>query len=247
MKRFNLFIICAALMLSPACAGEGLSAKTVGEIKAPRGYSREPLREYPYSSWLRRLPVKGDNIILKHDGKTVSRSYYNIFAVIDMPLLFIGDIEQCADWGFRFWSEYHKERGILDRLYLFDYSGNKRYFSKCGRSFNSFLKYSMNYANSYSIKSGCGEVFPSDIRGGDMLVQNRTGGIGHVSIVMDVCKNSGGEKLYLIGYSFMPAQQFHIERASDRYGKEGWFTLEGYVQYLENNLNFGRPVLRRFR
>ena len=45
----------------------------------------------------------------------------------------------------------------------------------------------------------------------------------------------------------MPAQQFHIERADDRYGKEGWFTLEGYEQYLRENLNYGDPVLRRFR
>jgi hypothetical protein len=67
-------------------------------------------------------------------------------------------------------------------------------------------------------------------------------------MVMDVCENSSGEKLYLIGYSFMPAQEFHIEKAKKKHGLEGWFTLEGYYQYMEKFpfAKFGKPVLRRF-
>ncbi len=247
MKPAGIFMMNLFIMFHIACGGERLSAKTVGEIKAPRGYAREDCRDNKYSSWLRSLPLKEENAIKRHDGSRVPDNYYNVFAVVDMPLLFTGNIEQCADWGFRFWSEYHRDSGMLNRLYLLDYSGNKRYYSKSGMNYNGFLKYSMNYANSHSIKSGCDKVFSSDIRGGDMFVQNKTGGIGHVSIVMDVCGNPAGEKLYLIGYSFMPAQQFHIERADDRYGREGWFTLEGYGKYLEDNLNFGPPVYRRFR
>jgi len=228
------------------CRGDTLSAKTLGDIKTPRGYTREVYNMSSYPAWLRSLPLKTGNIIKRHDGGNIPADYYNIFAVIDMPLLFTGNIEQCADWGFRFWSEFHKDREMLDKLYLFDYSGNKKFFLKSGLSFTGFLKLSMNYSNSHSIKTGCGKINPSEIKPGDMLVQNKTGGIGHVSVIMDVCKNSAGEKLYLIGYSFMPAQQFHIEKADSQYGKAGWFTLKGYEMYLERNLNFGKPVLRRF-
>jgi hypothetical protein len=79
-----------------------------------------------------------------------------------------------------------------------------------------------------------------------MIVQNENGGIGHVSMIMDACKNEKGEELYLIGYSFMPAQEFHIEGARPEYGKDGWFSIEGYYRYLADYLDLGKPVLRRF-
>lgn len=214
MKHFILFTLSCFILLSVFCRGEQLSAETVGDITAPGGYTKVSCDIFSYSSWLRGLHLKKGNIILRHDGKTIPVYNYNVFAVIDMPLLFSENIEQCADWGFRFWSEYHKDKGMLNRLYLFDYSGTMKYYNKSGKSFNSFLKYSMNYSNSHSIKSGCDKISPDDIRGGDMLVQNKTGGIGHVSIVMDVCRNSTGDELYLIGYSFMPAQQFHIYKGN---------------------------------
>ena len=247
MKRYILYPVLAALLFIQFCGSGRLTATTVGEIRTPAGYSRVFYNEKSYPSWLRGLSLKKVKTILRCDGRSVPDNYYNVFAVIDMPLLYSQDIEQCADWGMRFWSEYHRDMGMLHKLYLFDYSGNRKYFNASGRGFNGFLKYFMNYSNSHSIKSGCVEIIPGEVRGGDMIVQNRAGGIGHVSIVMDVCSNSRGGKLCLIGYSFMPAQQFHIERADDRYGKEGWFTLEGYEQYLRENLNYGDPVLRRFR
>ena len=79
-----------------------------------------------------------------------------------------------------------------------------------------------------------------------MFIQNERGGIGHVSVVLDVCRTEQGNKLFLVGYSYMPAQEFHIEKAGNQYGRDGWFTLEGYNQYLADNLNYGKPVLRRF-
>ena len=79
-----------------------------------------------------------------------------------------------------------------------------------------------------------------------MIVQNETGGIGHVSIVMNVAASEGKPDLYLIGFSFMPAQEFHIERASARYGVGGWFTMDGFQRFLKDRLDLGEPVLRRF-
>jgi hypothetical protein len=63
---------------------------------------------------------------------------------------------------------------------------------------------------------------------------------------MNICTSPEGQILYLIGFSFMPAQEFHIEKADDKYGISGWFTLEGYYQYLTLHLNLGTPVLRRY-
>ena len=64
--------------------------------------------------------------------------------------------------------------------------------------------------------------------------------------LFDVCENEAGERLYLIGFGFMPAQECHIEKAPADLGKEGWFTLGGYRQYLKQHLDFGKPELRSF-
>lgn len=44
----------------------------------------------------------------------------------------------------------------------------------------------------------------------------------------------------------MPAQEFHVEYASEGYGSGGWFSLEGYYRYLKEYIDLGTPVLRRF-
>jgi hypothetical protein len=163
-----------------------------------------------------------------------------------MPLLFQSDIEQCADFCMRFWGEYHHASDKLNELCLFDYNGRKQSFPSSGKSFKEFLRWAFVHANSYSLKEGCRGVTEPDLQPGDLIVQNERGGIGHVSMIMDVCTSRTGEKRYLIGFSFMPAQEFHIEKARSPYGEGGWFTLAGYYHYLRDSINVGTPVLRRF-
>lgn len=219
---------------------------TISEIASPQGFKTI---EYPagsYSHWISTLPLKQDKIIKTYDGNTAHNDNFNVLAVVEMPLLFQQDLEQCADYCFRFWAEYHQQLKILDKLYLFDYNGNKRPFNTSNKPFNSFLKSSMSNTNSFSIKKGCQEVSIADLKPGDMIVQNEGGGIGHISIIMSICKSDIGDALYLIGFSYMPAQEFHIEGAFDAYGKQGWFTLKGYYDFLHDNLDLGKPVLRKF-
>ena len=136
---------------------------------------------------------------------------------------------------------------MLDKLYLMDYNGRRRPFTGSNQSFNQFFKWTAAHANSYSIKTGAAPVLGNDLRPGDMVVQNEKGGIGHVSIIMNAAASNQGETLLLIGFSFMPAQEFHIEKAQLGYGKGGWFSLKGFYRYLKENLDVGEPVLRRFK
>lgn len=108
------------------------------------------------------------------------------------------------------------------------------------------LKKRFSYSNSYSLKMGCKKIEEKDIEPGDMIVQNEDGGIGHVSAILDVCISAAGEKLYLIGFSFMPAQEFHIEKPRKGQGIGVWFTLDGFYQYLNYYMPLGSPVIRRF-
>ena len=221
-------------------------AKVIKDILIPSGYERVEYADSSYSAWIQRLPIKDDNVILGYDGEPIISPLYSVLAVIDMPMLFSQDLEQCADWCFRFRAEYFKQTGRLKQLYLFDYNGKRRYYRDSGKPYKGFLKWTMGNANSYSVKKGCQSVDEIDLRPGDMLVQNQTGGVGHVSVVMDVCQDGKGDQLYLMGYSFVPAQQFHLEKAKAENGRAGWFSIAEYRKYLKRYLDFGDPAYKRF-
>ena len=52
-----------------------------------------------------------------------------------------------------------------------------------------------------------------DIRPGDIFIYG--GSPGHVEMVVDVCENKSGDKAFLLGQGYLPAQQFHILKNPD--------------------------------
>jgi len=242
-----------AVVLMPANSQEPsqneteLTAGMVNQIPAPASCVRLTYSEGSFMSWLGSLGLKKNGSIRIFDGSTVRSGAYHVWAVVDMPLLFQDDLEQCADYCMRFWAEYNKASfGEQGEFFLYDYNGRKKYFRNSGLSFVKFLRNSMSCSNSFSILKGGIPVSDADARPGDMFVQNETGGIGHVSMIMDACREESGRIYFLVGFSFMPAQEFHIEKAPPEYGRDGWFDLEGYRNYLAAFYNYGTPHLRRF-
>ncbi len=242
MHGIALIVILLAASAAPARP----APRRASDIPPPQGCLRETLASGSYAAWLRDMPLKPDNVILSHAGDTVSPGFYRVLAVLGLPLMFGDDLEQCADWCFRLWAEYHRESDKLDRLYLFNYGGRRKPFSRSGKTFPGFLKWAMANANSHSLKRGCAVIDTPALMPGDMLVQNRDGGIGHVSVVVDACRDSSGKRFYLFGYGFMPAQEFHLEEADPELGRGGWFSLEGYLEYLKRHFDYGQPAFRRF-
>ncbi len=240
------FVGIASLHLLASIASLAGAPRSVSDIPTPSGCSRTELQAGSYGAWLRGLPVKDGCEILAYDGSKVENEPYRVLAVLGLPLLFRSDLEQCADWCFRLWAEYHRENGKLAGLYLFDYGGRRRKYAGSGKSFRGFLRWIMANANSHSLKRGCSAVDTANLMPGDMLVQNRDGGVGHVSVILDACRDRNGSEYFLIGYGFMPAQEFHIERSGSGQGEGGWFTLAGYHDYLKAHFDFGEPAYRRF-
>ena len=221
--------------------------RTVRDLPLPDGYERVTYKKGTYSHWLQNAPLKKSKTIALHDGRSYKpgSNWYKIAAVLDFPLMFDQDLEQCADFAMRLWAEYHAATGQLTKLQLFNYDGTKKKL-KSASGYRNFLRLAMAYSNSHSIKQGAKKVESSDLRPGDMFVQNKNGGIGHVSVIVDVAKSKspGKPNLYQVGFSFMPAQEFHIEKAPTN---NGWFTEKEFEQFLERHLgSFGKPVLRRF-
>lgn len=226
-----------AIAIVPVCA-----------IQPPAGYTRVRYDTLSYAGWLQSLPLRlGEPGVRLHDGTRAVREFYRIRGVLNLPLLFKQDLEQCADWAMRLWAEYHLQTGRTSSLYLLNYGGNAVRLSESGRQYRAFLKWAFANANAHSLKAGCLAVAADSLRPGDMFVQNEGGGVGHVSVVMDKCVDSRGQALYQIGYSFMPAQEFHLETAADAYGVGGWFTASGFEHYLADNLALGAPLLRRWK
>ncbi len=221
----------------------------IGDIPPPAGFARVDLSATSYGHYLRSLPLKSEQSIKLHTGDTLSEQDYNTLAVLAAPLLFEEDLEQCADFAMRLWADFLKSRNQLNQLALFDFNGRKRPFSGSGKTYKEYLKWHMAFSNSYSLKLGAEQAGSlENASAGDMIVQNDSdGGIGHVSLVLDQAVNSFGVSVYLVGYSFMPAQEFHVEAAQAGMGFEGWFTAAGMREYFGTVFgSFGQPSLKRF-
>ena len=237
-----------ALLLLAISVVNGFGFETVNQIPVPRGFVRQMFSPNSFSHYLQTLPLKADKRIITWEGRPVEGKLYNVYAVVDQPLLFKADLEHCADFCMRFWADYHQRHNRLQDLYLYDYNGRKRYYTQSNQSYLRFLRWHMAYANSHSIKKGANPINGDVLRPGDMFVQNTNGGIGHVSMIVDAAQNASGEHVFLIGYGLIPAQEFHIEQAYAGYGFSGWFTRKGYEKYLSKFQfkQYGKPVLRRF-
>ena len=221
----------------------------VHDIAPPEGFDRAITQDRSFHQYLINLPLKPENVVKLWNGDKLAQGTYDQLAVLDVPLMFEEDLEQCADFSMRLWADYLKEIDELERLKLFDFNGNSRSFSNANKSYRDYLWWHMKHSNSYSIKKGALRVRSIDlVKPGDMFVQNDSnGGIGHVSMVLDQATNAFGTNVYLIGYSFMPAQEFHIERASQHHGLDGWFTAQGYHDYVSRAFSsFGLPIIMRY-
>ncbi len=230
----------------PAAEQRPVHISKVSDIPIPSGAERVWYPAGTYARWLQDHSLLPRKSIKTFSGNTIQPSYYKVLAVFNRPLLFQQDLEQCADFAMRLWADYHKENGKLNSLYLFTYAGDRRPFRTYDGSYNGFLKRAFATSNSHSLKLGCRAITESEARVGDLLVQNRDGGIGHVTVLVDECITSDSTRLFLAGFSFMPAQEFHIESARDIYGSGDWFTLEGLSEFLQGFLDVGEPVFRRW-
>lgn len=255
MKPKLLFTMFAACTL--ACAQtseeEPLPEKTqpipitkVSDIPVPPDAQRVMYPAGTYARWLQDHPILSRKTIKTFSGATIPPAYYKVVAVFDRPLLFAQDLEQCADFAMRLWADYHKESDRLSSLYLFTYAGERRPFGTYDGSYTGFLKHAFATSNSFSLKQGCRIVESPEVEVGDLLVQNRDGGIGHVTVLIDECITADSTRLFLAGFSFMPAQEFHIESARGIYGTGDWFTLDGLSEFLTEFLDVGEPVFRRW-
>ncbi|MFH1514822.1 MAG: DUF4846 domain-containing protein [bacterium] len=246
------------------------SASSIGMIPTPFGYERIPLENDTYPHYVRQLPLKpsGSDVISWDDQ--VIHDADSIHAVIDWPKP--TKVQQCADVAIRLNAGYLRKTGNLQKIKYKSLSGVEISYTKwlngkyslsdtthnivykksnrekedTGDEFEKYLHFVMTYANSSSLARDLKIVSDENIFPGNIFIQpdsSGKGGVGHVSVVLDICENTGGEKLYLFGYGFIPAQDFHLPLPASDQGTGKWFTIDGFKDFVAH---FGKGNFHRF-
>lgn len=224
--------------------------KTILErFDPPKGYTRVPLQSGSFGEYLRTLTLKPEGAPARmYDGKI--KPNHNIYvSVVDMPIS-PRDLQSSADAVIRLKSEYLFAKKDYDKI---AFHANKEKFSFTEFSggdtsktrFQEYLDYVMEKV---STPSFCDDLVPIklwDIQVGDIFIQKNNPN-GHAVVVVDLVKNSEGEKLFLLAQSYQPAQEIQIISNPSRDDISPWYEAkEG--QMLTPEWRFLTSDLMRFK
>lgn len=235
----RLLIVLVPLLATPALAertpypwAHASGAETLERIAPPGGFERLRVEKGSFAGWLRGLPLKpGRGEVRLHDGRLKPNQQAHA-AVIDIDPG-TRDLQQCADAAMRLRAEYLRSTGVDDLCFRFTsgdvaswrrwregfrpkVDGNKVRWERSAkrdggyRSFRSFLDQVFLYAGSASLSRDLKKVPLEQLEAGDIFLQG--GYPGHAVVVLDVARDPAGRTAFLLGQSYMPAQDVHVLR-----------------------------------
>lgn len=241
--------------------GDTLAAR----FSPPPGFERQTFSD-PLSRWLRGLPLKkGIPDVRYFNGELKPKRDLHLAVVaIDTGKR---DLQQCADAVIRLRAEYLWSTHRLEEIVFNftsghpakwqDWSQGKRPKINGNRvtwqnhadednSYPNFRRYMdrvFAYAGSYSLAKELKAVSdPRHIQPGDVFIQG--GFPGHAVLVLDVVTNAAGERMFLIGQSYMPAQDFHVLKNLNR--EDGWYPARADGTLRTPEWTFQYKDLKRF-
>lgn len=248
------------------------SGKTLNKrIVCPEGFKRLNTTSNSYANYLRKLPLKPHGSeVLYFDG-TVKENYSNVYcAVVDLS---IGkrDLHQCADAIMRLRAEYLWKNKWYDSIHFnftngfeagynrwmkgnrIQVKGNNAYWtnrnapSNTYKDFWSYMEMIFSYAGTLSLSK---ELQPVDIKAmqiGDIFIYG--GSPGHAVVVLGMAIDKDeNEKLFLLGQSYMPAQELQILQNPNSTETNPWYTLSEIEDVLITpQWEFNSNELMRFK
>lgn len=233
---------------------------------APEGYERITCEAGSFGAFLREYLLLEDGApVLLYDGspKACQSDHTAVFAM-DMAE---GDLQQCADSVLRLYAEYLYRTKQYDRMKFhltngfelsFDkwkqgmrvfVNGNKTSWTAAAQdsegqeSFESYLRFLFSYAGTLSMEKECSPSLLTDVQPGDVFLY--FGSPGHVVMVLDVCENGDGERAFLLGQGYMPAQQFHVLKNPAHEADPWYYTSEVAYPFQTPEYTFGEGSLMR--
>lgn len=218
-------------------------------IQPPSGFRRVPVTRNSFGNWLRHLPLKNAGTPVRlHNGRfKANQSIHHAVVDIDTGTR---DLQQCADAVIRLRAEYlYFARQFTNITFnftsgdpcRFDWwysgyrplvSGNKVRWKKQATfdygydNFRDYLSKVFAYAGTLSLARDLeNRTTIDDMEVGDVFVQG--GSPGHAVIVLDMVEQPGTRKrAFLLGQSYMPAQDFHVLKNTAVPTLSPWFTIE---------------------
>jgi hypothetical protein len=201
-------------------------------IPAPPGFHRVPEPPDGFGAWLRTLPLKPAGTPVRlYDGRRKGNQAAHA-RVIDLD---VGksDHQQCADAVMRLRAEYLFTSARREGICFRATNGAPLPWAKwkagarprvAGRTltwkataapdaawatFRRYLDFVFVYAGTYSLQKELLPVPDGDpLRAGEVFIQG--GFPGHAVIVLDVAENDRHQRVFLLGQSYMPAQDLHV-------------------------------------
>ena len=210
----------------------------INRITPPKGFQRIPVSKGSFAEWLRYLPLHNVGWPVKlHNGslKGNQNAHKAVFN-IDVGR---ADLQQCADAVMRLKAEFHYGQKEYDKIHFnftsgdkvsFDdwrkgtrprINGNAVSFKKGGKvsdgysNFREYMTKILTYAGTASLSKELKKKKIKEVLPGDVFIQG--GFPGHAVLVLDVASNEAGERLFMVGQSYMPAQDFHLLKNDKRF------------------------------
>lgn len=232
----------------------------------PSGFKRVALIQNSFAFYLRNLSLKPvGSRVEYHDGKI--KDFSDVYvAVVDLA---IGEknLHQCADAIMRLKAEYHWRAKEYDRIH-FNFTngfrveylewmkgrrmvvdGNKTYWndrqnpSNEYQDFWAYMELIFMYAGTSSLSKELTKVSIKEMKVGDVFIQG--GFPGHAVLVLDMIQNEKtGEKKYLLGQSYMPAQEFQV--LANPNDDSPWYSLNDSKEIITPQWDFLNTDLKRF-
>ena len=206
------------------------SGTTIAQrINVPEGFKRTNSDDYGEFLRNQELLPDGSPVILYDNKKKRNQNVHIAVLSIDVGTK---NLQQCADSVLRLRCEYLYKTQQIDKIifhltngqefpytkyrdgYRLKVEGNKTTLIKTAQldgSYEAFRKYLdvlFTYAGTLSLSNESKLIDKNDIKIGDIFIKGGTP--GHVVIVVDMCEDEKGEKMFLLAQGYMPAQQIHI-------------------------------------
>lgn len=224
--------------------------KTIIErFDPPLGFERVNLASGSFGQYLRTLSLKPEGAPARlYNGKTKPNDDIYV-SVVDLPIS-NKDLQSSSDAVIRLKSEFLYQKGDYKKIIFHSTDHSIEFIEFCKGNtskdeFDDYLDYVMEKVSTPSFCQDLKPVKLNDIQVGDIFVQNSKPN-GHAVVVVDLVKNSKGEKLFLLAQSFQPAQEIQIISNPSRDDISPWYQVkEG--ELLTPEWRFMSSDLMRFK
>jgi len=235
-RRFPLILLSLFFCANAVPQLVNPSGTTILErFSLPGGYERIKYPDHSFQKFLRLFPLKPFNSpVYLHNGQIKGNAVH--ISVFSMPIL-AQDLIQCADAVIKLRAEYLYQIKNYDEIsfritngmdvpfgkftegFRVSITGNSTAWKegyKKGNSrdiFDEYLKFIYMYAGTYSLAQESRRKTIDQIEVGDYFIFG--GNPGHVVMVVDLAKDkSTGNRIMLLGQSYMPSQEFHVLKSN---------------------------------